>query len=100
MRISIPLAVALCCTPLVTGLAHAVQTVGFANVARNGAAVSSPVFVGAGDSVKFDALLTANGASNPPGTAGLGLCLEYQRAAVNDPALANVFTSGRVANGQ
>lgn len=100
MRNSNRLAAALCCAPLITGLAHAVQTVDFANVTRNGAAVASPVFVGAGDSVKFDAMLDANGASNPPGTAGLGLCLEYKRAALNDPTLGNVFTSGRVANGQ
>src|SRR5512144_1232063 len=59
--------------------AIAVQSVDFANVSRNGVAAGSPLFVAAGDRVKFDAVLTANGAANPPGTSGLSLCLEYPR---------------------
>ncbi|MEO8137080.1 MAG: hypothetical protein ABI831_24270 [Betaproteobacteria bacterium] len=84
---------------LLAGAAHAAQIVQFTNVTRNGIAVTGPVFVGGGDAVKFDALLTANGAANPPGTLGLGLCLEYQRAAVNDPLITNVLSTGLVARG-
>ena len=44
------------------------------------------VFVVGGDVLRFDASLTANGTQpNPPGTTGLGLCLEYQQSAVDDP---------------
>lgn len=93
------LAVALACMPLFAGLAHAVQTVNISNVTRNGAAVNAPVFVAANDVIKFDAILAANGPSNPPGTAGLGLCLEYRRSAVGDPALANVLQTATVGNG-
>ena len=76
---------------LTSGLAQAVQTVNFANITRNGAAATNPVFVVSGDVVKFDASLTANGAANPPGTTGLGLCLEYKQSVVNDPTVANLL---------
>jgi hypothetical protein len=79
--------------------AIAVQSVDFANVSRNGVAAGSPLFVAAGDRVKFDAVLTANGAANPPGTSGLSLCLEYPRAAAGDPVIASVLATGNVANG-
>ena len=84
---------------LVAGMAQAVQTVNFANITRNAVATTGPVFVAGGDIVKFDASLTANGTSNPPGTAGLGLCLEYQRSAVNDPAISHLLSTGIVASG-
>jgi hypothetical protein len=71
--------------------AQATQTVNFTNLTRNGTAVTSPVFIASGDVVKFDATLTASGASNPPGTTGLGLCLEYKQSAVNDPTIANIL---------
>jgi hypothetical protein len=79
--------------------AVAVQSVDFANIARNGVPASNPVFAGAGDRIRFDARLVANGAANPPGTSGLSLCLEYPRAATGDPVIANVLATGNVANG-
>jgi hypothetical protein len=90
---------ALCGVPLATSVAHAVQTVDFVNITRNGVASSNPVFVAGGDIVKFDAYLTANGDANPPGTAGLGLCTEYKRAATGDPLISTVLSTGNVGNG-
>ncbi|MBK9609823.1 MAG: hypothetical protein IPO58_26950 [Betaproteobacteria bacterium] len=89
----------LVCAAVAAGHGHAVQTVNFANLTRNGAAISAPVFVANGDRVKFDASLVANGPSNPPGSAGLSLCLEYKRSAVGDPAIGNLLQTGLVANG-
>jgi hypothetical protein len=83
----------------ISGLAEAVQTVNFTNITRNGAAATSPIFVVSGDVLKFDASLTANGAANPPGTTGLGLCLEYNQPAVNDPTIANLLATDLVAAG-
>src|SRR5690349_22750369 len=77
--------------PLFPLSAQAVQSVDFVNITRNGAPSSNPLFVTGGDVVRFDAYLTANGGANPPGTSGLGLCLEYKRAATGDPAIANVL---------
>src|SRR6476619_2160748 len=88
---------ALSLVPLATSVAHAVQTVDFVNITRNGVATSNPVFAVGGDVVKFDAFLTANGGANPPGTAGLGLCTEYKRAATGDPLIANVLPTGSVS---
>lgn len=99
MKIRMMAPFALACAALVAVQAHAVQTVNFANLTRNGVAISGPVFVGNGDRVKFDASLVANGASNPPGTAGLGLCLEYKRSAAGDPAIGNLLQTGLVADG-
>ncbi|MEO7760696.1 MAG: hypothetical protein ABIS68_02160 [Casimicrobiaceae bacterium] len=82
-----------------SGLANSAQTVDFSNISRNGVAVSAPVFAAGGDTVQFDAMLTANGASNPPGTKGLGLCLEYARAALGDPILADILSTDQVASG-
>jgi hypothetical protein len=79
--------------------AAAVQSVDFVNIARNEAPASNPVFASAGDRIRFDARLIANGAANPPGTSGLSLCLEYPRGATGDPAIANVLATGNVANG-
>ena len=87
------------CAPFVTSSAWALQRVDVANVTRNSVAVSSPVFVGAGDVVKLDARLTANGASNPPGTSGLGICIEYKGSAVGNPVIASVFADGNVGRG-
>lgn len=87
------------CACLLAGAAQALQTVQFANVTRNGSPVTGPLFVGTGDVVGFDALLTANGAANPPGTLGLGLCLLYQRAAAGDPVIRNLLPTGLVARG-
>ncbi|MBK7471383.1 MAG: hypothetical protein IPI73_12885 [Betaproteobacteria bacterium] len=99
MNVRIMALVALACAAVAAGHAHAVQTVTFANLTRNGVAISGPVFVANGDRVKFDASLVANGASNPPGTAGLGLCLEYKRSAAGDPAIGNLLQTGLVADG-
>ncbi|MBK9606685.1 MAG: hypothetical protein IPO58_09850 [Betaproteobacteria bacterium] len=99
MNVRIMALVALVCAAVAAGHAHAVQTVTFANLTRNGVAISGPVFVANGDRVKFDASLVANGASNPPGTAGLGLCLEYKRSAAGDPAIGNLLQTGLVADG-
>jgi len=90
---------ALACAALLACTAHATQTVNFTNLTRNAAAVASPVFVGSGDTVKFDATLVANGSANPPGTGGLGLCLEYKRSATGDPAINNVLSNGNVGSG-
>jgi hypothetical protein len=90
---------ALCCVPLATSVAHADQTVDFVNITRNGVASSNPVFVVAGDTVQFDAYLTANGGANPPGTSGLGLCTEYKRAATGDPLIRNILSAGIVGSG-
>jgi len=76
-----------------------VQSVGIANVTRNGVVAANPVFARAGDRIRFDAVLVANGPSNPPGTSGLSLCLVYPRAVTGDPAVANVLATGNVANG-
>ena len=84
---------------LMSGLAQAVQTVNFANITRNAAAVTSPVFVVSGDVVKFNASLTANGLANPPGTTGLGLCLEYKQSVVNDPTIGNLLATDLFADG-
>ena len=80
---------------IATGAAHAqgtnVQTVEIRNLTRTGAVASAPVFVAAGDSIKFDAVLTTNG----PGanSTGLGLCLEYNRSIAGDPITNNIFNS-------
>ncbi|MFS8085834.1 MAG: hypothetical protein ACMG6H_09405, partial [Acidobacteriota bacterium] len=84
---------------LSAGLAQAVQNVNFANLTRNGVGATNPMFVVSGDIVKFDASLTANGTSNPPGTTGLGLCLEYKQSAVNDPTVNNLLATDNVADG-
>jgi uncharacterized protein DUF5648 len=89
----------LCCAPFVAGSASAVQTVQSVNTTRNGVAVASPVFVASGDVVKFDAMLTANGAQNPPGTSGLGVCLEYNAAAAGNPTLGGFYFNGNVGRG-
>lgn len=99
MKITNFLIAVLACAPLVAGLAQAVQTVSFANITRNAVAATAPVFVASGDIVKFDASLTANGNSNPPGTAGLALCLEYKQSAVNDPTIGHLLSIGILANG-
>ena len=80
--------------------AHGVQTVAIANLTLGGTPATSPVFVAAGDVVKFDAVLTANGAVNPPGTNGLGLCLEYAQAIAGDPAILRLESTGLIANGR
>ena len=99
MKIRIMAPAALACATLAAGQAHAVQTINFANLTRNGVTISAPVFVANGDRVKFDASLVANGPSNPPGSAGLSLCLEYKRSGVGDPAIGNLLQTGLVANG-
>src|SRR6185369_3751815 len=88
-----------CCVPFLAGTAFATQTVNFANVTRNGATVTGPLFVAVGDVVKFDALLAANGAANPPGTSGLGLCLEYSIPTSGDPTIANALSASYVGTG-
>jgi hypothetical protein len=85
--------------PLLSLSAHAVQSVDFVNITRNGVAGSNPLFVAGGDVIRFGANLTANGGANPPGTSGLGLCLEYKRAATGDPAISNVLPTGNVGTG-
>lgn len=77
-----------------------VQTVDVVNLTRNGAAVAGPVFVSAGDVIKFDALLTANGTTAAP-AAGLGLCLEYKQSLLGDPTIRNLYNNNTLlANGQ
>jgi hypothetical protein len=106
MNLNKRLAAALACV-LTTGVAHAVQEVDFTNVQVNGVTATSPVFVKAGDTLTFSATLTQNGASNPPGTTGLGLCLEYNQAVVGDPAtdpttttsFTHVLTTDQTADG-
>ena len=87
------------CSIVVAGAAYADQKVDITNVSRNGAAVAgsppAPIFVKAGDLLKFDATLTCNGPSpacaatdkNP----GIGLCLEYALAQAADPTIGDIY---------
>ena len=94
-----PWLIAFAAMSLAAGMAHAVQTVSIANLTRGGAPVTSPLFVAAGDVVKFDASLTANGSANPPGSFGLGLCLEYKVGAIGHPNIGNLSMTDLLANG-
>ena len=87
------------CSIVVAGAAQADQKVDLTNVSKNGTAVAgsppAPIFVKAGDLLKFDATLTCNGPSpacaatdkNP----GIGLCLEYALAQAADPTIGDIY---------
>ena len=66
---------------------------------RGGVVATSPLFVSPGDVVKLDLMLSVNGAANPPGNSGLGVCLEYERGIAGDPLFANVLPTDLAADG-
>jgi hypothetical protein len=78
---------------IATGSANADQRVEVQNLTRNGSPVAlSPLFVAAGDQIRFDTVLTVNGTE----ATGLGLCLEYPRGVTGDPTIANVYQTDLV----
>ena len=78
-------------------ISHAVQQVDVQNVTRNGVTVQGPVFVAAGDRVKFDAVLSVNGSSGS--TTGLGLCLEFASSIAGVPVIGNVLQNSFIGQG-